>query len=305
MDSKSNIIQNDNKSTNAQVIKLEMLLEQEKLNVETLEAKQRQLIAQLEIIAQRESDVREEMTKYEKELTILKHSYKEIQRKAEYESDLRKNTEQYLSDLKKRFDEEQNKRTRELNNNQQHNDKIHILEKQVNEMQEKLKIETENCQRLRKQANELTMAKSNSEIKVSEYQTMLQSLQSQRDSLQEEVSSLQEQLTQERNSRSQASDQQMILEKKLQTLNVELEILREKELKTSVDNNQLTEKVSFLEKECAGLDLELKAVKNRYQQEVKAHEETERSRMLNKEEANLEVVKGMVVFLKFLMKYLF
>lgn len=55
---------------------------------------------------------------------------------------------------------------------------------------------------------------------------------------------------------------------------------------------QLVERISTLEKECAGLELELKAAQNRYQQEVKAHEETERSRMLNKEEANLEVVKG-------------
>lgn len=76
-----------------------------------------------------------------------------------------------------------------------------------------------------------------------------------------------------------------------------MERLRQKELKTSTDNSQLTEKVSFLEKECAGLDLELKAVKNRYQQEVKAHEETERSRVMNKEEANLEVVKGIFFYL--------
>ncbi|XP_018568813.1 rho-associated protein kinase 1 isoform X2 [Anoplophora glabripennis] len=283
----------DSKNINAQVIKLESLLEQEKSNVDTLEAKQRILLAQLETIAQRESDLREEATKYEKENTLLKHNCKELQRKAECESEKRKNTEKLLTELKKRYEEEQNKRTREMNNNQQHNDKIHVLEKQVNEMQEKLKVETENCQRLRKQANELTMAKSSSELKVTEYQTMLQTLQSQRDSLQSEVASLQDQLTQEKNSRSQASDQQMVLENKLQSLNAEMERLRQKEMKTAADNSQLTERISFLEKECASLDLELKAAQNMYQQEVKAHEETEKSRMLNKEEANLEVVKAL------------
>lgn len=70
-------------------------------------------------------------------------------------------------------------------------------------MQEKLKNETENCQKLRKQANELTIAKSNSEHKVSEFQTLLQTLQSQRDSLQAELALLQDQLAEERNSRSQ------------------------------------------------------------------------------------------------------
>ncbi|KAJ8917547.1 hypothetical protein NQ315_005596, partial [Exocentrus adspersus] len=284
----------DNKSVTAQVVKLESLLEQEKSNVDTLEAKQRILLAQLEAVAQRESDLREEATKYEKENTILKHNCKELQRKAECESEKRKNTEKLLAELKKRYEEEQNKRTREMNNNQQHNEKIHVLEKQVNEMQEKLKVETETCQRLRKQANELTMAKSNAELKVTEYQTMLQTLQSQRDSLQAEVATLQDQLTQERNSRSQASDQQMVLESKLQSLNAEMERLRQKEMKTSTDNSQLTERISFLEKECASLDLELKAAQNRYQQEVRAHEETEKSRMLNKEEANLEVVKELM-----------
>lgn len=293
VDNKANNAIIDNKNINAQVIKLESLLEQEKSNVDTLEAKQRILLAQLETIAQRESDLREEATKYEKENTLLKHNCKELQRKAECESEKRKNTEKSLAELKKRYEEEQNKRTREMNNNQQHNDKIHMLEKQVNEMQEKLKVETENCQRLRKQANELTMANTNAEIKVTEYQTMLQTLQSQRDSLQLEVASLQEQLSQEKNSRSQASDQQMVLENKLQSLNAEMERLRQKEMKTAADNSQLTERISFLEKECASLDLELKAAQNLYQQEVRAHEETEKSRMLNKEEANLEVVKAL------------
>jgi len=65
-----------------------------------------------------------------------------------------------------------------------------------------------------------------------------------------------------------------------------------REGKLTEDNRQLSERVSSLEKECASLSLELKATENRYQQEVRAHEETERSRLVSKEEANLEVVKG-------------
>lgn len=79
---------------------------------------------------------------------------------------------------------------------------------------------------------------------------------------------------------------------RLQCLHGELEQAKQRELKLTEDNRQLSEKVSSLEKECASLGLELKASENRYQQEVRAHEETERSRMVSKEEANLEVVKG-------------
>lgn len=84
----------------------------------------------------------------------------------------------------------------------------------------------------------------------------------------------------------------MVLENKIQSLNGELERSLQREMKIAADNTQLSERISNLEKECASLALELKAAQNRYQQEVRAHEETERNRMLNKEEANLEVVKG-------------
>ncbi|XP_063903455.1 rho-associated protein kinase 2 isoform X2 [Zophobas morio] len=283
----------NDKDANAQVNKLQQLLDQEKNTVEELESKQRILIAQISNLAQRESEIREEASKYEKELTILKHNFKEVQRRADNESESRKKTEKYFADLKKTLEEEQNKRTREMNNNQQHNDKINILEKQVAEMQEKLKGETENCQRLRKQTTELTMAKSAYEQKAAEYQAILQNLQSQRDNLQAEVTNLQEQLTQEVAARTQASEECLVLKNRYQHVNVELESSRQRERKIVADNTQLTEKVSTLEKENAGLCLELKAAQNRYQQEVKAHEETERSRMLNKEEANLEVVKAL------------
>jgi F0F1-type ATP synthase membrane subunit b/b' len=79
---------------------------------------------------------------------------------------------------------------------------------------------------------------------------------------------------------------------RLQSLHGELEQAKQREAKLTEDNRQLSEKVSSLEKECASLSLELKAAENRYQQEVRAHEETERSRLVSKEEANLEVVKG-------------
>lgn len=44
---------------------------------------------------------------------------------------MRRKAESFLQDLKRKLEEEQNKRTREMNNNQQVNDKINVLEKQV------------------------------------------------------------------------------------------------------------------------------------------------------------------------------
>lgn len=56
----------------------------------------------------------------------------QAQRKADNECEMRRKTEALLQELKRKLDEEQNKRTKEMNNNQQHNDKIISLEKQVN-----------------------------------------------------------------------------------------------------------------------------------------------------------------------------
>lgn len=71
-----------------------------------------------------------------------------------------------------------------------------------------------------------------------------------------------------------------------------MERSNDRENKVLEDNRQLNERISTLEKECASLELELKAAQNRYNQEVRAHEETEKSRLLTKEEANIEAVKG-------------
>ena len=80
-------------------------------------------------------------------------------------------------------------------------------------------------------------------------------------------------------------------------MEIERSVVKEKKL--AEDNCKLVERISVLEKECASLTLELKAVQNRYQQEVQSRENNERSRIVNEEEANLEVVKGtnrMLVF---------
>lgn len=109
------------------------------------------------------------------------------------------------------------------------------------------------------------------------------------------MASLQAQLSQERSSRHQLSDLNQELEVKIQTLGSELERGIAREEKLSDDNRLQVERISLLEKETASLGLELKAAQGRYNEEVKAHQETERSRLLNKEEANLEVVKGKFV----------
>jgi chromosome segregation ATPase len=61
-----------------QVNQLEEQLEFERRLVETLETQQRTLLSQLEAVTQRETELQEEVTLLEKNLTILKHDLKEV-----------------------------------------------------------------------------------------------------------------------------------------------------------------------------------------------------------------------------------
>ncbi|XP_012273946.1 rho-associated protein kinase 2 [Orussus abietinus] len=284
---------NNGTSDDVKVAQLEGLLDMERKQVEILESRQRSLATQLDGLTRRETELREEAGRADKELAILRHSYKEAQRRVDHETETRRKAESLLVELKKKFDEEQTRRARDASNSQQTSERVISLEKQIKEMQTKLERETETVTRLRKQATEITVARQAAEQMAEELQVARTQLQAQRDSLQQEVASLQGQLSKERSSRSQASSLTAELETRLSALHVELERSQEREEKATLDNRQLNERVSALEKEAASLTVELKAAQARYNQEVVAHQETERSRMLSKEEANLEVVKAL------------
>lgn len=280
-------------SNSQEIQRLQSLLERDRSTIDMLEKQEKMLRQQIEHNMQREREVSIQINTYEKDLTMLKHNYREAQRKSDHESEARKKIENLLNETKKRLDDEQNKRTREMNNNQQHNDKINVLEKQLSDMQEKYKTETEHAQKLKKQIAELRLAKSDAEHKSNELQSVLVGLQTQRDVLQQEVAELQSRLAQERNSRSQSVEMQKEMEMKIININADLERSAIREQKVTEDNRILNEKISFLEKENASLELEFKSAQNRYHQEVRAHQETEKSRLMSKEEANREEeVKG-------------
>lgn len=279
-------------SNSHEILRLEKQLERERNTIDALEKQEKKLRSQIDQIVQREQEVSQQITNCDKELTMLRHNYREAQRKADIEMELRKKTENILNETKKRLDDEQNKRTKEISNNQQQNDKINMLEKQLTDLHEKIKNESDHNQKLKKQLAELHLGKTDAEEKSDELQSILAGLQAQRDVLQQEVADLQGRLVQERSARAQSVELGKELEIKIMSINGELERYVQREQKSIEDNRVLGEKISDLEKENATISLELKNAQNRYNQEVKAHMETEKSRLLSKEEANMQEVKG-------------
>uniref|UniRef100_A0A0A1WEU6 Rho-associated protein kinase let-502 n=1 Tax=Zeugodacus cucurbitae TaxID=28588 RepID=A0A0A1WEU6_ZEUCU len=280
-------------SNSNEIKRLEALLERERNHSETLEKQDKALRQQIELISKREAELQRIASEYEKDLALRQHNYKVAMQKVEQEIEQRKKTETMLADAQRNLDNEQKIRTREMNNNLHHNEKIVTLEKQLKEMEENFKNENEHVQKLKKQVAELGLSQQELEGKLAQTQALNATLHAQKEALQQEVAETQALLAQEKNSRSQLKEQVKESENKLQTISNDLERVAQREQQAHEDNRVLNEKISDLEKANASLDFELKTLQSRYQQEVKAHQETEKSRMLSREEANLQEVKAL------------
>ena len=68
---------------------------------------------------QRENDLRAGLGKKDKEVALIKHELKEAQRKGEQDQDFRKKADSERSEMRKKLDDEINKRTKEQNNHHQ------------------------------------------------------------------------------------------------------------------------------------------------------------------------------------------
>jgi len=134
---------------------LEQQLVNEKHAQEELKAKQKSLRAKLDEIEKRESDLRAEVTNFERTVTILKHDLKEAHRKAETELENKRSLESNLQRLQQRLDDELNKRSRDVGAYE----RVTSLEKQISELNDKLKSENDLANRLRKQITDITNAR--------------------------------------------------------------------------------------------------------------------------------------------------
>lgn len=182
---------NNGTTDDVKISQLENLLDRERRQIETMESRQKALNMQLEAMTCRESELREEVSRADKELTLLRHNYKEAQRRVDHETENRRKAESLLVEVKKKFDEEQTRRARDVSTSQQTSERVTTLEKQIKEMQCKLERETETVTRLRKQATEITVARQAAEQMANELQVARAQLQAQRDNLQQEVATLQ------------------------------------------------------------------------------------------------------------------
>lgn len=100
-----------------------------------------------------------------------------------------------MAELKRKLDEEQNRRTRDQTNSQAVAERISSLEKQLMEANDKLKQEADSHNKTKKQNAEFAMGAAGREHTLLELQDKVGALQRARDSLEAEVGALQVKLT--------------------------------------------------------------------------------------------------------------
>jgi chromosome segregation ATPase len=154
----------------------------------------------------RESELRSDLGRKEKDFALVKHELKEMQRRAEVDSDLKKKAESERAEIRKRLEDEMNKRTREQNNNHHVAEKIANLEKEKRELSEKLKKELENVEKVKKANNETSVAKVAALSVVSDLNDKMGLLSEDRNVLERETAKMQSQLQIEKNLRNEAAE---------------------------------------------------------------------------------------------------
>ena len=254
----------------------------DRLRAEDLAERLGKTIQQLGEANQRENEARTEFVRVERELALVRHEAKESGRRAEHEVDCRRKADQERTEIRKKLEDETNRRTKEQNNNQHVVEKISSLEKERAQLAERLKKEQEMVEKLKKTVAELQVARSSSEAAQSDLSDRLSCVSEERDTLERETARLQSQLQLMESQRGEESVQRKEREQKMSHVKAELEKARERESGLSRERAELATKLAEAEKAEANLKCEYERLVRQYDQ-LAARKESEQARLINQE----------------------
>jgi chromosome segregation ATPase len=171
-----------------------------------------------------------------------------------------------MSVMRKKLDDETNRRTKEQNNSQHVMEKMSNLEKERNALSEKMKKEQETIEKLKKTIAELHVAKSSSEGAQSDLSDRLKLIRDERDTFERETARLQAQIQMEKNQKNEVASHVKDLEARRAALKADLEASREREGTILRERNELSTQLAEMEKQKANLQCELEAQYSRNEQ---------------------------------------
>lgn len=256
---------------------LQLLQEQmraEKTAREEAQKKYEQAQFDLDRLMQEEAHLKQDLREMERNMAIIKHEAKETQRRLEQESEMKKKMEIMMREKEKQLDNAL-ANCRQINDSTVHsNEKVLSLEKSLSEMNEKLRIESENVNKQKKAFTDLQQRYATVEHNYNELSARYQEVVAVKQRLESEVLMLQSALDAERNARKHEAQISAELNDRIKNLQQEKFSLQEKETSQKQELSVSQQKVVSLEKSLGGVELERDNFKRQWQAEVQAHKDT-------------------------------
>ena len=259
----------------------------DRLRADDLAERLSKTIQQLGEANQRENEARTEFVRVERDLALVRHEMKECTRRVEQEAETRRKAEQERTEMRKKLDDEINRRTKEQNNNQHVVEKISNLEKERGQLAERLKKEQENVEKLKKSVAELQVARSSSEAAQSDLSDKLGLVAEERDNLERETARLQSQLQLNEAQRSEISVHYKEMEARMANMKGEVDKSRERENSYQREREELAAQLASIEKEKANLKCENETYA-RQCEHLASQKANEKARLINQDGVSLE-----------------
>ena len=214
----------------------------------------------------RENELRTALSKKDKDIALVKHELKEIQRKVDQEVEAKRKAESEKVEIQHKLKDAENRRTKEQNNHHAFSERISILEKEKRDLADRLKKEVEALEKLKKVNAELSVAKASSEASLSDLNDKMLALTEDRNLLESEVIKLQSHLQHEQNQRNELSGQLNESEVRSEAYKRDLSTVQDREQRLIRENAELSSQKADLEKSKANLELETKTISSKYDQ---------------------------------------
>ncbi|KAH9491701.1 Rho-associated protein kinase 2 [Bulinus truncatus] len=252
---------------------LEEKLEAEKIARYEVEKKYKQSLEEINHLSQEEANIKREFMELERNIALSRHELKETQRKLEAESDTKRKFEFELRTKEKQLEDEIKTRLMISRSSDDSTERLNGLERTIGDLGEKLRLETDMSNKIKKQYSDLQQKYSSLEQNFIEANTKCLELQSLRQSLQNDLFTLQTALDVERNTRSQDVQRIQELTENVFTLQEEKSKSTERERKFNQDLQQMQQDVFQLEKKVASVEFDRDNFKRKWESEKQALED--------------------------------
>ncbi|XP_076440022.1 rho-associated protein kinase 2-like isoform X2 [Babylonia areolata] len=221
-----------------------------------------------------EASIKNELHEMERTMALLKHELKETQRRLDQENEARRRADTLLSEKERQL-EAMVRRGQEMDRGTaQSTERLFLLEKTLNELNEKMRSESENASKQKKTIGDLQQRLASAEQNYSDLHSRYQEVMSLKQKMESELLNLQASVEFEKNARSQEAQHTMELNERIQALQDEKSSMQTKETGYKDEIQQSLQKIFNLEKSVANVELDRDNFKRRWEAEQQAHKDT-------------------------------